>query len=181
MHTTQFIRHGLEFSGSTLLTFVEDMRDAPLTFPTPNGGNHPLWVLGHLAVAECMLIQTFALGRSNPLAHWMPFFGPNTTPTADPSAYPSLDEVIGAFKTTRAATLAALDSMSDADLDRPGKAVPPEMAQFFGNVGMCFVHTIYHSCIHTGQVTDARRAAGREPLLFRPPNPAAKELLASVA
>jgi hypothetical protein len=181
MHATQFIRHALDSSATTLLTLAQDMRNASLTFPTPRGGNHPLWVLGHLAVTESQLTHSIILGRDHPLAHWMGIFGPGTTPVADPVAYPSLDEVIRAFKETRAATLAALDSMTDADLDKASPGCPPEFAPVVGTLGKCLFAIIYHTSIHSGQVIDARRAAGRAPMLFTPPNPALQQSLASVA
>jgi hypothetical protein len=181
MHTTQFIRHALEASASNLVALAEDMRNAPLTFPTPRGGNHPLWVLGHLAVAESQLTNSFILGRGHPLAHWMGVFGPGTTPVADPAAYPSLDLVIRAFKEARASTLEALGSMTDADLDRASPGCPPDFAPIVGTIGKCLFAIIYHTSIHTGQVIDSRRADGRPPMLFTPPNPAVQQSLASVA
>ena len=33
-----------------VIGLIESMRDAPLTFPTPNGGCHPLCVVGTLAM-----------------------------------------------------------------------------------------------------------------------------------
>jgi hypothetical protein len=59
---------------SSTLTLLEDMRDAPLTFPTPNGGCHPLWILD----------------EPNPLASWESMFCRGTEPVADASAYPPL-------------------------------------------------------------------------------------------
>ena len=170
MHATQFIRHALECSADAALKLAEDMRDAPLTFPTRKGGNHPLWIVGHCAVAESMLIQEFAFGRSHPLAYWMEIFGPGSTPVDDASAYPSFETVLRTFKETRAATMAGLGTLTDADLDRPS-AAPKEFAQFVGTIGQCYLHTITHLAVHTGQLADARRAIGREPLLFRPPVP----------
>ena len=70
MKSTAYVRMGLEFSARTTLELIEDMKDAPLTFPTSKGGNHPLWVLGHLTLSEAGIIQEIMLGRPNPLAHW---------------------------------------------------------------------------------------------------------------
>jgi hypothetical protein len=75
MNATDFIRLSLERSAGTALALVEDMKGAPLTFPTARGGNHPLWILGHLAVAEGKVIQEILLGGTNPLAHWLEVFG----------------------------------------------------------------------------------------------------------
>jgi hypothetical protein len=181
MHATKFIRDALETSSGFLLALVNDMSDAPLTFPTPRGGNHPLWVLGHIAVAESQLTNVFIRGGANPLEHWMGIFGARTTPVDNPSMYPALDEVLRAFHAARATTLATLNSMTDADLDQPSPGCPPELIPHLGTIGQVFFAILFHSTIHAGQVTDARRAAGRAPLLFNPPNPAAERPLASVA
>ena len=53
MNRIELIRWALKMTDDATAQLVEDMRDAPLTQPTPGGkgggGNHPLWVLGHLA------------------------------------------------------------------------------------------------------------------------------------
>jgi uncharacterized damage-inducible protein DinB len=164
MKTTDFIRRALEGSARATLPMIDDMKDAPFTFPTPNGGNHPLWVLGHLAHVEGELIQHFMLGQPNPVAKWESLFGRGSQPSADPKRYPTLDEVKAAFESIRAQTMKTLDTLTDADLDLPSKACPPEFKEFIGTYGQCFLIVIFNTMTHRGQVADARRAAGRKPL-----------------
>ena len=45
MKAMELIQTALQISDQGITRLVEDMRDAPLTFPTPRGGNHPLWVI----------------------------------------------------------------------------------------------------------------------------------------
>jgi uncharacterized damage-inducible protein DinB len=163
MKTVDFIRNALEMSSRATLALIDDMQDAPLTFPTPKGGNHPLWILGHLAYSEGS-IQRMMTGRPNPLAEWKELFGAGTQPTADAKAYPSFAEVRKAFTDLRAATLDILGSLTDPDLDRPSKDCPPEYKDFLGTYSGCFTLLIVHPMHHRGQVADARRAAGRKPL-----------------
>jgi uncharacterized damage-inducible protein DinB len=164
MKTVDFIRRALESSAQATLPLIDDMKDAPLTSPTPKGGNHPLWVLGHLAHTEGELIQHFMLGRENPVAKWAELFARGSQPSTDASKYPSLAEVQKAFDAIRAETMKTLDSLTDADLDRESKACPPEFKQFIGTYGGCFLIVIMNTMTHRGQVADARRAAGRKPL-----------------
>lgn len=161
MKTTDYIRMTLEMSAGEALALIEEMRDAPLTFPTSNGGNHPLWVLGHHTVAEAKIVQEIMLGRPNPLAHWLGMFGPGTKAVADATRYPPLDEVMARFREVRANTLQALASLNDADLDQPSKNCPPEYQPFVGTVGQCFRQVGAHLTYHAGQVADAHRMAGR--------------------
>lgn len=52
MQSIDLIRDNLKKSEERVLARVEEMRDHSLVFPTPNGGGHTLWVLGHLADAR---------------------------------------------------------------------------------------------------------------------------------
>jgi hypothetical protein len=164
MKTVDFIRLSLDASARATLMLIEDMKDQPLTFPTPKGGNHPLWVLGHLAWVEGNVIQQIMLGRPNPVADWTSLFGIGTEVSAEASRYPAFAEVDKAFQNVRAATLKALEPLGDADLDQPSKGCPPEFKEFLGTYAGCFRVVIFNTMHHRGQVADARRAAGRKPL-----------------
>lgn len=160
MNAIQFIRHGLETSAAVTLPLIDDMKDRPLAFPTPNGGNHPLWVLGHLAFIEGRL-QQLMRETPNPLQHWAPLFDADTEPTGNPADYPSLEEVRAAFVARRAETLRFLETLTDADLERPTHC-PPELQKNVGTLGKCLFIIIANDLTHRGQVADARRAAGRK-------------------
>jgi hypothetical protein len=164
MNTVEFIRTALDRSAGATLALIDDMKDQPLTFPTPKGGNHPLWVLGHLAHTEGEVIQHFMLGRPNPVERWKGLFGRGSEPSAEADRYPAFDEVKRAFQDLRAETLQVLGTLTDADLDQPSKGCPPELRQFVGTYGQCFLIVVLNTMAHRGQVADARRAAGRKPL-----------------
>jgi len=164
MKAVELIRISLDQSKGWIMGLLCDMKDAPLTSPTPVGGNHPLWVLGHLTYSEAELTKEFVLGQPNPLVEWKDVFGPRSQPVTDASQYPSFDDVLAKFEETRAETLRILESLSDTDLDKPSKA-PDEIKEFFGTVGQCLSGVAIHFTYHGGQVADARRAIGREPLM----------------
>jgi hypothetical protein len=163
MKATEVLQGSLEGTKGWFLGLMQDMKASSLTFPTPKGGNHPLWVLGHLTLAEASMMSGFILGEPNPLAKWEKEFGVKTEPVADASKYPSWDELMAEFEKVRARTLQLLASMSDDDLSKPSKA-PADMAAFFGTVGQCFAMIGTHMAFHAGQVADARRAAGKKPV-----------------
>ena len=164
MKTVDFIRTALNSSAKATWPLIDDMKDAPLTFPTPKGGNHPLWVLGHLAHSEGELIQSIMLGKPNPVAKWQPLFGRGSEPIADLKAYPPFDEIRSTLEQLRGETLKTLDSLSDADLDLPSRGCPPDLQPFVGTYSQCLLIVIMNTTTHRGQVADARRAAGRKPL-----------------
>jgi hypothetical protein len=164
MRTVDFIRTCLDGSARGILPLIEDMKDVPFTFPTPRGGNHPLWVLGHLAWSEGQIIQQCMLGQPNPVGHWTSLFGIGSEVSAEASRYPPFDEIHKNFLNLRAETLRVLNALTDDDLDQPSKNCPPEFKQFLATYADCFRVVIYNTMNHRGQVADARRAAGRKPL-----------------
>jgi hypothetical protein len=164
MNAIEFVKMSLEMSNGWIMGLVEDIKDAPLTKPTPHGGNHPLWCVGHLAFSEGNLVQVFIKGEANPLAEWANLFDQGTTALDDASQYPPIDEVIGKLQGLRAGTMALLNELTDEDLNKPSHA-PDEMKEWFGTVGQCLAAIPIHFAFHGGQIADARRAAGRAPMM----------------
>ena len=60
MKATELIRLSLENSKGWAMGLINDMKDSPLTQPTPNGGNHSTWVLGHIVRSESDLLDEMA-------------------------------------------------------------------------------------------------------------------------
>ena len=92
MHMKDAIKFALTISNGSVLSVIDEMSDAATTFPTPNGGCHPLWVLGHLTLVEGM-IPAALFAEKNPAAEWQQYFGENSEPVADAGAYPPFAEV----------------------------------------------------------------------------------------
>ena len=69
MKAIDLIRHAMQVSDKATLQLIEDMRDSAVTQPTPGGGNHPLWVLGHIALVEGNVPHVL-FGEPNPVAKW---------------------------------------------------------------------------------------------------------------
>ena len=164
MKAVDYVRMTLESSRQWAMGLITDMKDAPLAQPTPNGGNHPLWVLGHIVRSESALLDGFILGQPNRFPELEAMFGMSTDPSTNASDYPSMDELFVKFEQVRAAAVAHLDTLTDDDLEKPSHA-PPEYGAMFGTVGACFAAMCSHVSFHAGQVADARRAAGRPPLM----------------
>lgn len=130
-----------------------------MVFPTPNGGAHTLWTIGHLAYIETLVIRTLMLGEANPLAKWEEAFdGPNVS--SDITMFPPFDQVLATCHEVRDATLLLLDSFSEADLDRISAKVPQDFEDTFGTYRLCLQYVADHWYMHRGQLADARRAAG---------------------
>lgn len=161
MNSIDLIRDNLDKSRDRVLARVEEMREYCVVFPTPNGGCHTLWTLGHLAYIESLIIRTFMLGEANPLAHWEEAFDGADT-SGDITQFPPFDEVLAKCREVRASTLALLDSLTEDDLDRMSAKVPAGFEATFGTYRLCLQYVADHWYMHRGQLADARRAAGLE-------------------
>ena len=74
MQSIDLIRDNLRKSTDRVLVRIEDMKPHGAVFPTSKGGCHTLWVLGHLAYIEALVVRAFMLGEPNPLAEWAELF-----------------------------------------------------------------------------------------------------------
>ena len=164
------IRITLKFSDMAMKHLAE-MKDTPLARPGPWGGNHAMWIAGHLAVVEGRLHQMLN-GTPNPVHHWKPLFDWGSEPLDDLAAYPPFEEVLQTFRDLRAKTHAFLNEHGDAGLDRPTQSQPPGFAGF-ETAGAAIQIIAGHAIGHMGALTVLRAAAGKQ-RLFVP----SKELLA---
>lgn len=161
MQSIDLIRDNLKKSEDRVLTRIEQMREHCLVFPTPIGGCHTLWVLGHLAYIEALVIRTFMLGEANPLAEWEEVFD-GADVNGEISQYPPFDQVLAKCREARASTVALLDSLSEQDLDRVSAKAPEGFEDTLGSYRLCLQYVADHWYMHRGHLADARRAAGLE-------------------
>lgn len=159
MNSIDLIRDNLAKSRDRVLMRVEEMREHALVAPTPNGGGHTLWVLGHLAYIEALVVHTFMRGEANPLAAWEQVFDGEDV-SADARDFPPFDEALAKCREVRASTIAFLATLTEADLDRPGAKTPKGFENTFGTWRQCLQYAADHWYMHRGQLADARRAAG---------------------
>jgi DinB family protein len=167
MNRMELIRWAMQMTDQGTRRIVDDMRESALLQPMPgkgNGGNHAMWIIGHLALIEGE-IPKIILGEHNPVEHWRPLFGIGSQPKTEASAYPAFDEVHRTYHDLRAKNLKLLDEIGDSGLDRAPKAVPPGFENEMRTIGQTFLLISLHNMVHYGQVADVRRAAGKQPLI----------------
>lgn len=159
MQSIDLIRDNLMRSEEIVLARIEDMRDHCMVFPTPRGGCHTLWILGHLAYIEALVVREFMLGGQNPLADWEDLFdGAEVSGAVD--RFPPFDQVLEECRRVRAATISLVGSLSEDDLDQMSAHVPDGVERLFGTYRSCLQYAADHWFMHRGQLADARRSAG---------------------
>ena len=164
MESKELLQQLLVTTRELIVPLMEDLRDAALVAPTPNGGNHATWIAGHLAYSEASLLKYHMCGEANPLEDWKEIFGFGSEPVASADAYPPYDELIAKFVEGREGSLKRLAGLTETELDQPSANVSDEMKALFGTYRQCFTMVALHTSVHRGQLTDCRRAAGRKPL-----------------
>src|SRR4051812_48428827 len=103
-----------------------------LVRPAP-GANHLAWQLGHLISAERRLVEIASPGSMPALPDGFAERHTKDTAASDnPADFLSKDEYLNVAKTVRAATLKALDNVSESDLDIPVAGRVPPFAKSAG-------------------------------------------------
>lgn len=165
MKATEFVAAALTGGKAWMGGLLADLEKGDLVAaPTAKGGNHPLWVIGHLTVSEASITSGMIKGEEPKLpAGWGTLFGMGSQPVSDASRYPTKAELLEVLETVRAQTLDLLARLDDTDLDKPSATSPNR--ELFGTIGRCLATLLNHQTFHVGQIADTRRALGRKPAL----------------
>jgi hypothetical protein len=165
MKAIDLIRWAMQLTDGLTARLVGDLRGAAMTPATPGAkggdGNHAVWTLGHLCVVEGGIPQIL-FGEKSPVEHWNSLFGMGTKCMSDAGAYPSFDEVLGAYRDLRARNLKLLEELGEAGLDRVPKQIPPGFEEEMKTFGRTFLVIALHNMMHLGQIADVRRVVGLE-------------------
>ena len=158
------IRAALSSTKDILEWYVKDLSDADILVRPVPGANHTAWQIGHLIYADYGLVS-----EQLPDAKFPPL--PDGFKDAHSTARSSVDgadgfltkdEYVTLFGQVRKASMEAVSTLTDADLDRPTIG---SMAGFAPTLGDLLLMVATHTLMHAGQVTVLRRKLGK-PILF---------------
>jgi hypothetical protein len=164
MHVKDALKTALASTQQMLNWYVADLSDADfLVRPVPSA-NHIAWQMGHLIHSEGHLLQPQIPDAKYP--ELPAGFGDQhnraMSATEPPKGFATKAIYLDLFGKTRGYTLALLDRLTDADLDKPTQG---QMAQFAPTLGAMFVLVSNHTLMHAGQFTVVRRKLGK-PIVF---------------
>lgn len=164
MNSIALLTMALQSSNKMLAWIVSDFSDADLLVRPVPEANHMAWQLGHLIGAERHIIMEQLPNASFPAlpAGFEAAHSKETASSNDPSSFRTVAEYVELLGATRAATIAELQKLTDADLDRPTVG---NLGGFFPNLGSIFGMMSDHIMMHLGQGTVVRRKLGK-PVLF---------------
>jgi hypothetical protein len=156
------IRSTLDMSDFIIKSYIKDLSDADLRL-RPVEGMHPIALqLGHLIVAERMFKEWVQPGSAPPLPEGFQEAHDLKKANGEDSRFATKDEYLKLWDEQRAATIAVLDSVSDAELDdnRGGK-----LPEFMPTVGAVLNMAGVHAINHSGQFVAVRRML-KKPIVF---------------
>ena len=151
----------LNFTRGWLGQLLEDIPADQMLHQVTPGGNHPLWIIGHLAWSDDFFRAELDGSAPTTPPAWKDLFGMGSEPTTDASRYPSVDELRQALDATRTALLDWFGGMDEAKLSAP---LPDDWTSFAPTYG-ALVHIIaVHEAAHVGQLTVVRKSLGLKPV-----------------
>ncbi len=164
MNAKDAIRNALKSTQHLLGWYLSDLSDADLLVRPVPQANHIAWQLGHLINAECNMMSKIAPAGTMPElpAGFKEQHDKTTAPAEPPKGFRTKEEYLGLFTKVRNATIAAVDKLSDADLDKPTTG---DIAKFAPTVGALLLLAANHTTMHAGQFSVVRRKLGK-PVLF---------------
>ena len=163
MNAKDAIRRTAEISTTVIKSYVSDLEDADLMRRPSPECNHLAYQLGHLISSECDLLNSLQPGAAAELpagfaeAHSKENCGVN-----DASKFATKQQYLDLMDKVQAATFAALEKVSEADLDAPA---PEQFRQMFPTAGHIYILIATHQMMHAGQFVPVRRALGKPVLM----------------
>jgi hypothetical protein len=159
MNAKDAIKLGIDMGKFISMGYLEDLTDQELLHRPAKGANHINWQLGHLIASEHDMTEKVAPGSMPSLpVGFTEKYTKDTAVSDDASKFLKKAELLKAFEDQRAASLKALDKLSDADLDKStGVEYAPTVGAMFSMHGT-------HWVMHAGQWAVVRRQLGRKPI-----------------
>src|SRR5262249_6580140 len=117
MTGTQAICTALKSTQHLVTWFLGDLSDADLLVRPVPGANHIAWQMGHLINSECRALKSFT-SPAVPLPAGFEAQHNKDTANSD-SGFLSKAEYVALFNQVRQATIAGVEALSDANLDKP--------------------------------------------------------------
>ena len=143
---------------------LADFSDADLFVrPVPNA-NHAAWQIGNVIGGDIYLIQAEISGTKFPdlPAGFMEQHGTDAAKNDGPAGFLKKAEYLKLFADVRAATIAAVMKLTDADLDRPASDA---MKPYAATLGALLILISNHTLWHVGQFSVIRRKLGKPVLM----------------
>jgi hypothetical protein len=155
MSPKDVIRTGLLSAEHVVGMYLDDLTDSDIMVRAVPGMNHIAWQLGHIIAGENHFANLVHPGSAPPLPEgFAEAHSKEAAASDDPSKFRTLAEYRSVWKAQREGTMAALEAVSDADLD---KADPEKFPEYAPTVARLLLLIGMHPLMHAGQWVAVRR------------------------
>lgn len=162
MNARDAIKLNLDQATMICNMYLGDLTDKELLVRPVPGCNHIAWQLGHTIVAEHGLVESAYPGTMPKLPDgFAERYTKDTAKLDSASAFHSKAQYLELMQSQRAGTIAQLNKLTDADLDKPG---PEKHKDYIKNIGDLFSLQGTHWMMHAGQWAVVRRKLGKKPM-----------------
>jgi hypothetical protein len=161
MTAKDLIRRLIESGHRIVRSYVDDLTDAELLVRSVPGANHAAWQLGHMIGGVHRMLVGIGCASPGLPAGFAEAHQRETAAVDDPAKFASKAEYLALMDQMKAASLAAVDGVADADLDKPS---PEFMQAYAPTVGVVLMLLGSHWLMHAGQLVPIRRKLGKPPL-----------------
>lgn len=159
MKANQAIASALAMTTRVLDSYIADLSDEQLLEKPAEGCNPLAWQLGHLITSECQLLNMLAPGAAPELPAGFAVNHAREDPgSLNPANFCSREEYQALFDKVHAASLAALEKVTEEQLDAPA---PEMMRERFPTMGDIWMLLALHGMMHAGQFVPVRRKLGK--------------------
>lgn len=162
MNARDAIRLGIKQSDMVVRMYLGDLTDSDLLVRPVSGANHIAWQLGHLLSSSWQMLEAVAPGVATPLPEgFKEKYSGEGSKFDSPGAFHAKATYMALYDQHMANAMKVLDTITDADLDKPS---PESMRSFAPTHGDLMTLQGSHWLMHAGQWAIVRRKLGKKPL-----------------
>ncbi len=162
MTAKDLLKNAMAMANHTLTTYLSDLKDADLMVRSVPEANHIAWQLGHLMVSEHQMLRDAGFRMPDLPKGVAESYTKETSKSDDVAKFHKKAQYLEWLSQQRAGTLAALDKITEADLDKPS---PERMRGYAPNLGALLNLVGLHEMMHAAQFVAVRRKLGK-PILI---------------
>ena len=162
MNVKDAIKNTIDTGRNISTAYLSDLSDDDLMVRAVPGANHLAWQLGHMIASEHQMLSDVGLSMPALPDGFAEAYTKNTSGSDDAAKFHKKDQYETWRAEQRAATLALLAEIPEADLDKP---TPEAMQEYAKTVGAVFNIIGIHEMMHAGQFVAIRRKLGKPVLI----------------
>lgn len=138
------------------LNLVADLDDEQMCQQMVTGENHPTWTLGHLFLADCMILSLFQGADAPKMPKgWQELYAPGNAPDSDKDRFHSKKELVERLIETGKVRSQVISRLTSEDLAKP--TPDPRFAIFQPTLGHILHYLLFHEGNHDGQLAMWRK------------------------